>query len=70
MGRRIITQNTEMLELIKFVENIAYSKSTVLIMGDTGTGKELFARHIHRMSPRTQKTLYGCQLRRSSRRSP
>jgi transcriptional regulator with PAS, ATPase and Fis domain len=44
-----------MLELIKFVENISYSKSTVLIMGDTGTGKEMFARHIHQMSPRAQK---------------
>ena len=53
--RRIVTQNKQMLELIKFVENIAYSKSTVLIMGDTGTGKEMFARHIHQMSPRAQK---------------
>jgi len=53
--RRIITQNKQMLELIKFVENISYSKSTVLIMGDTGTGKELFARYIHLMSPRAQK---------------
>jgi DNA-binding NtrC family response regulator len=53
--RRIITQNKKMLELIKFVENIAYSKSTVLIMGDTGTGKEMFARYIHQMSPRAQK---------------
>jgi transcriptional regulator with PAS, ATPase and Fis domain len=44
-----------MLELIKFVENISYSKSTVLIMGDTGTGKEMFARYIHQMSPRAQK---------------
>ena len=48
--RRIVTQNKQMLELIKFVEKISYSKSTVLIMGDTGTGKEMFARHIHQMS--------------------
>ena len=54
-GRRIITQNTQMLELIKFVENISYSRSTVLIMGDTGTGKEMFARHIHQTSPRAEK---------------
>ena len=53
--RRIITQNKQMLELIKFVENISYSKSTILIMGDTGTGKEMFARYIHQMSPRAQK---------------
>ena len=55
LERRIITQNKQMLELIKFVENISYSKSTVLIMGDTGTGKEMFARYIHLMSPRAQK---------------
>ena len=54
-NRKIITQNDEMLKLIKFVENISYSKSTVLIMGDTGTGKEVFARYIHQMSPRSQK---------------
>lgn len=54
--RKIITQSKEMLELLKFVENIAYSKSTILIMGDTGTGKEMFARYIHQMSPRTQKS--------------
>ena len=53
--RKIITQSSKMLDLIKFVENISYSKSTVLIMGDTGTGKELFARYIHQMSPRAQK---------------
>ncbi|MCH8157962.1 MAG: sigma-54-dependent Fis family transcriptional regulator, partial [Nitrospinae bacterium] len=55
-GRKIVTQNKEMQELIRFVENIAYSKSTILIMGDTGTGKELFARYIHQMSPRAQKS--------------
>ena len=53
--RKIITQNIEMLKLIKFVENISYSKSTILIMGDTGTGKEMFSRYIHQMSPRAQK---------------
>jgi len=53
--RRIITKNAQMLELIKFVEKISYSKSTILIMGDTGTGKEMFARYIHQMSPRAKK---------------
>lgn len=53
--RKIITSDAAMIDLIKFVENISYSKSTVLIMGDTGTGKEMFARYIHQMSPRAQK---------------
>ena len=53
--KKIVTQNEEMKKLLKFAENVAYSKSTVLIMGETGTGKELFARYIHQCSPRAGK---------------
>ena len=53
--KRIVTQNDEMKKLLKFAENVAFSKSTVLIMGETGTGKELFARYIHQCSPRSEK---------------
>ena len=53
--KRIVTQDEEMKKLLKFAENVAYSKSTVLIMGETGTGKELFARYIHQCSPRNDK---------------
>ena len=52
---RIITQNEEMKKLLKFAKNVSYSKSTVLIIGETGTGKELFARYIHQCSPRSEK---------------
>lgn len=54
--QKIITQNPEMIELLKFAENIAYSKSTVLITGETGTGKELISRYIHQSSPRANKS--------------
>lgn len=53
--QEILTCNEEMKKLLKFAENIAYSKSTALIMGETGTGKELFARLIHQYSPRANK---------------
>ena len=53
--KRIVTQNEEMKKLLQFAENVSYSKSTVLIMGETGTGKELFARYIHQCSPRSVK---------------
>ena len=54
--KKIVTQDMEMKKLLKFAENVAYSKSTVLIMGETGTGKELFARYIHQCSPRNDKS--------------
>lgn len=42
--------------LLDQIERIAPSDATVLIMGETGTGKELVARHIHALSKRSQKT--------------
>ncbi|MCH8207482.1 MAG: sigma-54-dependent Fis family transcriptional regulator [Nitrospinae bacterium] len=53
--RQILTKNKKLLELLKFVDNIAYSKSTVLITGETGTGKEMVARYIHQKIPRADK---------------
>lgn len=40
---------------IKRLKKIARSKSTVLIVGETGTGKELFAQAVHQNSPRAAK---------------
>ncbi len=46
----IITVNAEMLSLIKTIETIRDSRQPVLITGETGTGKELFARAVHVLS--------------------
>ncbi len=54
-AREIVTENKTMLEMMKFAKNIAYSKSTVLISGETGTGKEMVAKYIHQCSPRADK---------------
>ncbi|WZL74312.1 sigma 54-interacting transcriptional regulator [Clostridiaceae bacterium 35-E11] len=48
----IITQNREMLENINKAKLIADSPSSVLIYGETGTGKELFVQSIHNQSSR------------------
>lgn len=42
--------------LLKQIERIAPSDATVLIIGETGTGKELVARHIHELSKRSNNT--------------
>lgn len=58
-GRRsfedIIGRSPAMMDLFEILPQIAGSSSTVLIEGPSGTGKELFARAIHNLSPRRKK---------------
>jgi sigma-54-specific transcriptional regulator len=42
-------------ELHELIERIAPSQATVLVTGETGTGKELIARHVHALSTRRDK---------------
>jgi transcriptional regulator with PAS, ATPase and Fis domain len=48
----IIFQSKTMRNLVEFAERVATVDSTVLISGESGTGKGLFARHIHKVSRR------------------
>jgi DNA-binding NtrC family response regulator len=48
----IIGQTPPILKLIELLETVAATSSTVLVTGETGTGKELAARAIHDASPR------------------
>jgi DNA-binding NtrC family response regulator len=50
----LITQNPNMQQLLATARQIASTDSTVLISGDSGTGKELLARYIHAHSKRAQ----------------
>ncbi len=51
----IIGRSPSMLRLFELLPQLAASSSTVLIEGPSGTGKELFARAIHNLSPRKKK---------------
>ena len=51
----IVGRSTAMMRLFEVLPQIAESSSTVLIEGASGTGKELFARAIHNLSPRRKK---------------
>ncbi|NLI81759.1 MAG: sigma-54-dependent Fis family transcriptional regulator [Deltaproteobacteria bacterium] len=50
-------RSRKMTELINLAGRIAPSLATVLIRGETGTGKELFARLIHSLSPRADRPI-------------
>jgi transcriptional regulator with PAS, ATPase and Fis domain len=51
----IVGHSAAMMKLFDILPQIAESSSTVLIEGPSGTGKELFARAIHNLSPRKKK---------------
>ena len=48
----IIGKSRPMLALFELLETVAPSSSTVLVRGETGTGKEVVARAMHQLSPR------------------
>jgi DNA-binding NtrC family response regulator len=50
----LIGRSAPMRRLFDLMERVAPTRSTVLILGETGTGKELVARAIHGLSPRSR----------------
>jgi len=53
----IVGQSSALREVLRQVEMVAATDSTVLLLGETGTGKELIARAIHDRSRRKSRTL-------------
>lgn len=49
----VIGESAPMRELAELTRRVACSSATVLLMGETGTGKELIARAVHELSPRS-----------------
>jgi formate hydrogenlyase transcriptional activator len=53
----VVGRSAALRAVLNQVEIVAPTDSTVLILGETGTGKELIARAIHNLSPRREQTL-------------
>jgi formate hydrogenlyase transcriptional activator len=52
----IVGQSSTLRKVLQLVETVANGNSTVLLLGETGTGKELIARAIHNRSRRRDRT--------------
>ncbi|HWR36105.1 MAG TPA: sigma 54-interacting transcriptional regulator [Clostridia bacterium] len=52
----IVGESAALKRILKQVETVAPTDATVLVLGETGTGKELIARAIHRLSMRSERT--------------
>lgn len=55
----IVGQSQALEEVKRLCARVATSKATVLILGETGSGKELTARYIHQLSNRREKPFIG-----------
>lgn len=53
----VIANHPSMVQLLRLVEQVAPSRASVLIVGETGTGKELVAEMIHKNSPRAKQAM-------------
>ncbi len=52
----IVGESSGLRSVLREISTVAPTDATVLIQGETGTGKELLARAIHRLSPRSERT--------------
>jgi transcriptional regulator of acetoin/glycerol metabolism len=66
MFEDIVGSSEALRKVLRQVSKVASSDSTVLILGETGTGKELIARAIHRRSNRAARYWSRCRRRATS----
>jgi formate hydrogenlyase transcriptional activator len=53
----IVGESSALQKVLREIRQVAATDSTVLLLGETGTGKELMARAIHQLSPRKERPL-------------
>ena len=52
----VIASSPKMLDICRMIEKIAPADVTTLLLGETGTGKEVLAKAIHQLSPRSEQS--------------
>ncbi|MBL8047952.1 MAG: sigma-54-dependent Fis family transcriptional regulator [Chthonomonas sp.] len=55
-----IAESPQMKEIYELVEQVADSRATVLVTGESGAGKEVIANLLHQLSPRSGKPFVAC----------
>jgi DNA-binding NtrC family response regulator len=58
----IVGSSPQLLEVLRLVKKVAVTDTNVLITGENGTGKELIAREIHRLSKRNNEMLVSVDM--------
>jgi len=53
-AKALVFEDARSRELLRLIQRVAPSHATVLVTGETGTGKEIVARHLHELSPRRE----------------
>lgn len=62
LNNSIIGSSEKIKELLKTVQKVAKTDANILIQGENGTGKELIAREIHRLSGRKNEPFVGVDM--------
>ena len=58
----LVGRSPAMLQLMKVVSKVARTDANILITGENGTGKEILAREIHRLSPRGARPMLNVDM--------
>jgi len=56
-AQNLVGESRAMKEVLEVVQQVAPTRATVLLLGETGTGKEMVAKVIHQLSPRAQQPM-------------